>query len=164
MIKLLNNQRGAALVLVLGIIMLIMIFTTVLAAQMTNTQQQIKITDNTIDARNIARMGLDRVGNSVEKAIKAYQQELKDNKLRKEEDKKSAQKMAEELTKDLEDIPGVGQLVRLDNHHSYEIVSISNPKVSNVDSNMKVIEITARGHGLTKEPIEEKSIIKFTEY
>jgi len=79
---LLKQERGAALVLVLGIIMLLMIFGTVLSAQATSTQRQLDVTENNIDARNAARMGLEYARLYIVKAYQVYDTEMKDLKMK----------------------------------------------------------------------------------
>ena len=60
------------MVLVLGIIMILIIFGTVLAVKATSTQMQIEKTENHMDAQNIARMGMEYAFAEVRKAYGTY--------------------------------------------------------------------------------------------
>lgn len=153
----LKNERGAALVVVLGIIMLLMIFATVLAGQMTNTQKQINLTDREIDARNMARMGLDRVGKKVKEAYKAYEEEIQRNNARPDKEKRSEEEIRQDFFEDIETIKPVK--IQLDNSHSYEIISASKPSPSITNPNMWVVKLTSIGHAFDKS-IKEISKIE----
>ncbi|WLV24124.1 hypothetical protein QR721_10810 [Aciduricibacillus chroicocephali] len=143
--KRLKNEHGAALVVVLGIIMLLMIFATVLAAQMTNTQKQIQLTDQAIDARNLARMGLDRAGEKVSDAFRLYEQDLEANITRK--DKKTQEQMRNEFYANIENIQS--PLISLDETHFYQI------KSTIIDRNTWQVTVTALGVSKSKEKSKE---------
>lgn len=58
MIKL-KNEQGAALVLTLFIVTLMLLFALTLFYQVTNTTKQVTTVEKNIDARNIAEMGVE---------------------------------------------------------------------------------------------------------
>ncbi|WP_156643961.1 hypothetical protein [Lentibacillus sp. JNUCC-1] len=58
MMKHLKNERGAALVLTIMIITLMLLFTLTLTYQVMNTRKQVETTEETIEARSLAEMGV----------------------------------------------------------------------------------------------------------
>ncbi|MUV36831.1 hypothetical protein JNUCC1_00635 [Lentibacillus sp. JNUCC-1] len=56
--KHLKNERGAALVLTIMIITLMLLFTLTLTYQVMNTRKQVETTEETIEARSLAEMGV----------------------------------------------------------------------------------------------------------
>lgn len=135
---LLKQERGAALVLVLGIIMLLMIFGTVLSAQATSTQKQLDVTENNIDARNAARMGLEYARIYIVKAYQVY-------------DKEVANKNNNALQNLKDTIQDWKYFARLDNVRSYRIEIIGKPE----DRQVKV-KVEGKSHDRT---VNEDTII-----
>lgn len=112
----LRNERGAALVLVLGMILLFMILGMVLVFQASNTQKQIEQTEEQIDARNVAEMGFKRANIGVERANQAYEAayELEMSKDKNRDLTRPAKVWQERI----QAIPGN---YKLDEHHAYTL-------------------------------------------
>ncbi|GAA0447685.1 hypothetical protein GCM10008983_27180 [Lentibacillus halophilus] len=66
----LRNERGAALVLTLMMITLILLFVLTLLYQVTNTTRQITTMDENIDAHLVAEMGVDYYQTLVHERVK----------------------------------------------------------------------------------------------
>jgi len=115
-----NNQRGAALVIVLGVIMMLMIFGSVLAAQTTQTQKQLETTERHIDARNIARMGQVKAQTAVKRVCKRYMSSNGTLEVSKLEEIKS------NIIKDLKNVEDrIKEAVELDKGRSYKVTNFN---------------------------------------
>jgi len=145
--KFLRNENGAALIIVLGIIMLLMIFGTVLAAKMTQTQKQIDQTEAQIVARNLVLMGEKRVEIIKNKLSKQYQSNLEQG------DVNSLDELRSGIQKQ---IPGTK---RLDDNHEY-VLSVD-PNNIRYEAGTMTFEVEIKGTAY-REIIEQIRGFEFT--
>jgi|GEM_PF-3927321 len=153
-----NNERGAALVIVLGIIMLLMIFGATLAAQMTNTQKQLNVTDRVIDARNLARMGLDRAGIKAIKAFEAYDSRIDNaqNIVKADDKKRELENALKDFKATIEAIGSTNE-IKLDTQRSYS-VGKAELILNDMSGKPERIKLKATGYSYNKDISEESTI------
>lgn len=80
--KILNNERGGALLLVLLMIILMTMFTMFQMKQIVTTKQQIAIAEKEIDARNIVNMGITSFRREVEVIVESFPENVIEQRIK----------------------------------------------------------------------------------
>ncbi|SET45073.1 hypothetical protein SAMN05216389_111151 [Oceanobacillus limi] len=143
----LQNEHGAALVLTLSLITLLLLFIMTLFYQVSNTTKQIVIMEDNMDATNIAEMGIDYYQYHFEENRDLFQQVV---------DEGSIQDLISEINTLNDTLSGVKVIE--DGNRYFELVLPTLHYTSTDDLEEIVIEFDSIGTARGKEVVENSSV------